>query len=224
MFCRQSRLLVRVLGLTLFGLASGVGHANSEVVISDDGRQIQINGDGSWVQLSKDRYATNAAGQRLRLKPDGTWSFATATKQMDSTPLTALTAANESTLFLPKVEILKRKIKRAKSIHAETNTVYHLQVINDTDQTIRLADDLQNRLIAGSSTGARYAIASIEVPALQVGPGERVNITIVAEGAPQWFGVKAMTLEVAANALGNSSRRVLSKSMNEVDKRNVDSF
>ena len=201
---------------------AGVAVAQEEVVISDDGRQIQINGDGTWVQLSKDRYATNSAGQRLRLKPDGTWNVMADTERTQGTPLTRLSAANETTLFLEKVEILKRKIKRAKSIHAQSNTVYHLQVLNDTSDVIRLDVDLTGALTAGHSSGGRFPIERVSYDRAEIAPGERGQLTVVAEGAPQWFGVKYMTLEVAANALGNSNRRVLSKNMTEVVKREVE--
>ncbi len=207
---------------TMFFLWPAFSMATSEVVISDDGRQIQLNGDGTWVQLSKDRYATNAAGQRLRLAADGTWSIVDSDKTLQGAPLTPITAANESTLFLAKVEILKRQIKRAKSVHAETVTVYQLQIKNDTDQTISLEGDLSQRFVASSSGGTEYPIESIEVDKPQVAPGERGNITLVALGSPRWFGTKYMALEVAANTLGNSEKRILSKSMNEVDKRTVD--
>ena len=205
----------------LLGFAVGAS-AQEEVVISDDGRQIQINGDGTWVQLSKDRYATNAAGQRLRLKADGTWSVIDDSKRPQGTPLSRLSAANETTLFLAKVEILKRKIKRAKSIHAQSNTVYHVQVLNDTPDVIRLDGDLRGALTAGHSSGGRFDIERVSYDRAEVAPGERGQLTVVAAGAPQWFGVKYMTLEVAANALGNSDRRVLSKNMTDVVKREVE--
>lgn len=204
-----------------------------EVVISDDGRQIQLSGDGSWVQLSKDRYATNAAGQRVRLKADGTWTIIdddelAAMLERPSVspqrPLSPLTAASESTLFLARVEILKRRIKRAKSVHAETNTVYHLQVLNDSTEHIQLTAGLKNVLRARSSSGGEYPIESVAFDKASVAPGERSDIQVVAKGAPQWFGVKYMVLEVAAGALGNRQQRILSKSMDDVEKRSVDSL
>ncbi len=199
-----------------------------EVVISDDGRQIQLNGDGTWVQLSRDRFATNAEGRRVRLKPDGTWTLlsedtaAAAPRAAAGAPLTPLQAASESTLHLAKVEILRRKIKRAKSIHAETHTVYHLSVRNDTNTTLDLTAPLQDALTARSSSGGEFEILSVDVDEEQLAPGARTNIRVEAEGAPQWFGVKYMQLEVAAGALGNSERRILSKSMDEVEKQSVD--
>ena len=222
MECGQKWKLVGAL-LVLLGMSASA----DEVVISDDGRQIQINGDGTWVQLSKDRYAVNAAGERIRLKPDGTWSFlgdATPADAQAPVALTPISAALESTLFLSKVEIRKRRIERAKSTHAEVRTVYYLQVVNDGPADITLDNSLSEKLTPGSSSGAEFDVISVDSPTGLIKPGERETIEVVADGAPRWFGVKAMTLKVAAGALGNRQSRVLSKIMSDVDRRNVDAF
>jgi hypothetical protein len=219
-------LKVVVLGIAL-SLAPSTTLAE-EVVISDDGRQIQLNGDGTWIQLSRDRYATNAEGRRVRLRPDGTWTLMTDAEAVAKVApaagaqLTPLKAASESTLHLAKVEILRRKIKRAKSIHAETRTVYHLGVRNDTEAPLELSPDLKRALKARSSSGGEFEILTLDIEQQRLAPGERTNIRVEAEGSPQWFGVKYLQLEVAAGALGNADRRLLSKSMDEVDKRSVD--
>jgi len=218
----QKLVLLSVLFVLL-----GLSASGAEVVISDDGRQIQINGDGTWVQLSKDRYAINAAGQRIRLKPDGTWSLlgdAKPANSSDQTVLTPISAALESTLFLSKVEILKRRIERAKSTHAEVRTVYHLQVVNDSPADITLDNTLSAKLLPGSSSGAEFEVISVRFATDLIKPGERETIEVIADGAPRWFGVKAMTLEVPAGVLGNRQSRVLSKIMSDVERRNVDAF
>jgi len=197
--------------------------AREEVVISDDGRQIRLNGDGSWVQLSRDRYATTASGQRVRLKPDGTWSTMDAGDAVASEGRAGIAPANDSTLYLNKVEILKRNIKRAKSIHAETRTVYEVQVVNETDAPIQLQVDLVDRLRAFSSSGANFPIESVSFERDEIAPGERGMIRVVAAGAPKWtFGVRHLALEVDAQTLGNADKRILSKNMNEVERRNVE--
>ena len=218
----QKRMLLSVLFML-----SGLSASAAEVVISDDGRQIQINGDGTWVQLSKDRYAINAAGERIRLKPDGTWTLLGEVAAADSpgqAALTPISAGLESTLFLSKVEILKRRIERAKSTHAEVRTVYHLQVVNDSPADITLDNTLATKLIPGSSSGAEFEVISVRFPTGLIKPGDRETIEVVADGAPRWFGTKAMILEVPAGALGNRQPRVLSKIMSDVDRRNVDAF
>jgi hypothetical protein len=222
MQCNPKRVLLSVLFML-----SGLSASAAEVVISDDGRQIQINGDGTWVQLSKDRYATNADGQRIRLKPDGTWSLIGDAAPADSAgqaALTPISAALESTLFLSKVEILKRRIERAKSTHAEVRTVFHLQVVNDSPGDIILDNALSTKLRPGSSSGAEFEVISVTFPSALIKPGERETIEVVADGAPRWFGTKAMTLEVPAGVLGNRQSRVLSKIMSDVERRNVDAF
>jgi hypothetical protein len=123
-----------------------------------------------------------------------------------------------------KVEILRRKIKRAKSIHAETRTVYHLSVRNDTTNDIELNSALQGALKARSSSGGEFPILAVDFGETRLAPGARTDIIVEAEGSPTWFGVKYMQLEVAAGALGNSDRRILSKSMNEVERRSVESL
>ena len=201
-----------------------------EIVISDDGRQIQLNGDGSWVQLSADRYAINAAGERIRLKPDGTWSVlgeqVLSPSRSNVTPLSGANslAAVQSTLFLAKVEILKRRIKRAESVHAETRSIYYLRVINDGATDIRVDASLADKLVARSSSGMVFPISSVEFEDAVIVTGQHATIRIEAEGSPQWFGVKTMVLEVAPNALGNSQTRLLNKSMDDVERRSVDNI
>lgn len=219
------KLAIRfTLVIFLFWLG-GLSAMADEVVISEDGRQIQLNGDGTWVHLSKDRYANNAAGQRVRLKPDGTWSLlgdVTSNATQTGVPLTPMTAALESTLFLAEVEILRLRIKRAKSVHAATRSIYHLQVVNDSQTDVELDDTLASKLTARSSSGAEFPIEEVTFSTSRIKPGERGVVQIVADGSPRWFGVKAMLLEVAPGALGNRQSRVLSKSMDDVDKRDVD--
>ena len=57
-----------------------------------------------------------------------------------------------------------------------------------------------------------------------IAPGEDQVIEVVAKGGPRWFGVKFLSLEVDAGALGNGVKRILAKNMDEVVRRDVDSF
>ena len=222
--------LVRQSVVLLVCLLSAAWVCAEEIVISDDGRQIQLNGDGSWVQLSADRYAINAAGERIRLKPDGTWSVLgdqalAPSRSNPASPSGANSlAVIQTTLFLAKVEILKRRIKRAKSVHAETSSIYHLRVINDGATDIQLDASLADKLVARSSSGEVFPISAVEFEDPVIVAGQQATIRIEAEGSPQWFGVKTMVLEVAANALGNSQPRLLNKSMDDVERRSVDNL
>jgi len=220
-------LLLRVSAMAVMTSLVAAQAISDEIVISDDGRQIQLNSDGSWVQVSRDRYATNADGERVRLGPDGRWRVLVQDQgqnQADasSSALTPMIAAGESALYLAKVEILKRRIKRAKSVHAQTNTVYHLQIRNDSNEVIELGDDLAASLTARSSSGRVYTIESVSYDDDVIEPGEQAGVRVVAAGSPKWFGVKFLSLEIAAGALGNAQKRVLSKNMNDIKKVSVD--
>lgn len=215
-------------------MCCGVTLAADEVVVSDDGRQIRLNGDGTWVQLSQDRFATRTDGERVRLKPDGTWTIvrqdqADIVPATPSTPSAALDPApallsSDNTLYLSRVQIERRRIKRAKSIHADTRMVFHVRIVNESDTDLELRPDARNGLVVRSSRGVEYPVEALSFNETRIAPGARGDAVVVASGAPQWFGVKFLSLEVAANTFGNATPRVLSKNMNEVERKEVDSF
>ena len=59
--------------LFLLALLSGSIFADDNIVLSDDGREVRLNADGSWEYLSEDRFATTESGTRIRLREDGQW-------------------------------------------------------------------------------------------------------------------------------------------------------
>lgn len=195
-----------------------------EVVVSDDGRQIRLNDDGTWVQVSQDRFATNAQGQRIRLRADGSWNVISASSEdivrSGSIPNTA-SLQDEPVIFLKNVEILRREIKRAKSTHAETRMRYTIGVDNKTEQTVKL--DLTGPFEATTNRGGEYPLLSADGPS-QVLAGQQAEVVVVVEDSPAWFGVKFLSLEVPAKAIGNAGARLLNKNMNEVKRINVDDF
>ena len=207
-----------------------------EVVVSDDGRQIRLNDDGTWVQVSQDRFATNAQGQRIRLRADGSWNVISASSEdivrSGSIPNTA-SLQDEPVIFLKNVEILRREIKRAKSTHAETRMRYTIGVDNKTEQTVAL--DLTGPFEATTNRGGEYPLLSADGPSQvhpllsadgpsQVLAGQQAEVVVVVEDSPAWFGVKFLSLEVPAKAIGNAGARLLNKNMNEVKRINVDDF
>ena len=215
MFTRYSVSILLVLA------ASAIAE---EVVVSDDGRQIRLNDDGTWVQVSQDRFATNAQGQRIRLRADGSWNVISASSEdivrSGAIPNTA-SLQDEPVIFLKNVEILRREIKRAKSTHAETRMRYTIGVDNKTEQTVAL--DLTGPFEATTNRGGEYPLLSADGPS-QVLAGQQAEVVVVVEDSPAWFGVKFLSLEVPAKAIGNAGARLLNKNMNEVKRINVDDF
>lgn len=212
-----------LLALVLFALAFSA--FAEEVVVSDDGKQIRLNDDGTWVQVSQDRFATNAQGQRVRLRADGTWNvMSVAPNDLDQPgrpEQVAVSLQDEPVLFLKSVEILRREIKRAKSTHAETRMRYTIGVDNKTEEAVTL--DLTGPFNATTSRGGEYPTLSVDGPG-KIDAREQGEVVVVVQDAPAWFGIKYLSLEVPAGAVGNASKRLLNKNMNEVKRLRVDQF
>lgn len=194
----------------------------SEVVISDDGRQIRLNDDGTWAQISQDRFATTLAGERVRLRPDGSWNYVhDASPPASSVKAPGPVIEDEAVLFLKSVEILRREIKRAKSTHAETRMRYTIQIDNVTEEDVSV--DKSARFSAGSNRGGSYETLEV-FGADRVAAGASGEVVVIVDGSPVWFGTKYLSLEVPANAIGNSVQRMLNKRMDEVRRISVDNF
>ena len=209
----------------VFALVAATAAAE-EVVVSDDGRQIRLNDDGTWRQVGGVSYATTASGARVRLRPDGSWQVLDAGESAAVPPPAVVRpelepAAMDVSLELNQVEILRRKIKRSKTTHSQTVTVYHFSVRNEGNNLLRLGDDLIDELRARSSSGGEWPIVSMDIDQPELTRGQQAVIRVVADGAPQWFGVKYMELQVAPGALGNRERIKLRKPMKQVERRSV---
>ena len=220
----------RVSWIFIVGLCNAA-YAADETVISDDGRQIRLKGDGTWVQLSQDRYATNAAGQRIRLRPDGTWNVMSHARVQAEAGDTSgrerhqqQALVDEPVLYLGQVEILKRSIRRSKSTHADKRMRFVVEVDNRSQQTLHIPNDLERLVGVLDNRGGVYTVTSVRVDTSEIAAGNRGKVYVETKDAPQWFGLKYLTVKVDAGGLGNEQPRLLNKRMDEVVRREVDSF
>jgi|SaaInlStandDraft_1057018.scaffolds.fasta_scaffold120189_2 hypothetical protein len=69
---RYKALLSSVIFLILGWSVNAIA---AEDVVSDDGREVRLNEDGTWSLLSRDRFATTPDGRRIRLMTDGRWEL-----------------------------------------------------------------------------------------------------------------------------------------------------
>ncbi len=193
---------------------------SAEVVVTDDGKQIRLNDDGTWTQVSQDKFATTASGERIRVRANGSWNYVSAPdNQVAHKPLPVVT--DEVVIFLESVEILRREIKRSKSKHADTRMRYTVRITNGTDDTIAVDKDAAFR--STTNRGGDYDLLSVTGPSTVL-PSTVADLIVVVADSPAWFGVKYLSLEVPPNALGNSVRRLLNKDMDEVKRLRVDQF
>lgn len=229
------RLTLVLTALLITNICSAV-----EYVISDDGHQIQLNDDGSWIQVSKDRHTTTTDGRRIRLKPNGRWvvmpktsgeakpvlntDHLTTDLTSQTKPQPLIPNVSDISIFLPKVEILKKKTKMLKSSRIDTRTVFHLQIVNGSKQTLQLDETIKSGLTATSSGKDKFPITTIQFSTASIAPGQHAAMTVFTEGSPKWFGIKYLNIQIDKNVIANNSAKILSMNIDDVIKRNVNSF
>ena len=166
---------MRILLYLLVTLAMPV-LGEEEIVLSDDGREVRLNADGSWAFVSEDRYATTKAGDRIRLRSDGQWeavkdpSWQTATA-ISRNPATA-EGLSVSDFVIESVRSTKHKNSRVRN-----------QMVIDIPMTER--EDLVRALEARrvgvkDSKGRSYEITSVAM--------RESRLRIIADDAPTWWG------------------------------------
>ena len=232
----MSALIRQLLHLSTITLCAGycLSVDAQEIVIDSDGRQIQLNDDGSWSMLSRDRFATNEAGERIRIRADGTWAISDSTNStpaQTSKPTSATSGQAHKpaldalvSVYLAGVEIQRKQLKQQKRQRTETRTIYTVRLVNNSDSSVALTNNLKNNLVASSSRGTQYDIESVRLPSPTIAPGNQGDITVIAIGSPQWFGVKYLSLEFAETTFGSSARRILRKDMGDVVRTDVEEF
>lgn len=230
-----SRLTIGCLVLLTFAGANAV-----EDVVSDDGREIRLHDDGSWSVLSRDRFATTRDGRRIKLSPDGSWSVVSQTDNASAAdasqvPATAtvasqhqqaedLIAPGSAGILLTRVDILKKKTKSHKAVTVDTRMAYYLRINNPGDQSIALNQQQVDNMVAVDSKGRRYPVLELRYDKDQISSGASEQVVLLVDGAPRWYGVKFLSLEIAGNTFGAHRKIVLSKNVNDVSTVVVDEF
>ena len=222
--------------LTLFITAGAASYAE-QVVVTDDGSEVLLKDDGSWVQLSRDRYATSRNGDRIRLRPNGQWDQVVepglAGMESEKAPLAtspikpnAISSAAKADyrLLLDKAEILKVEVKTQKSRRIETRTVFHLALTNQSSVAMELSGLKKSQFSATASSREKFDVIAIQPAQGTLRAGERATIKVVADGSPQWFGIKYMSLKVDAGTFRDGPEQVLSINFDDVVRRKVDAF
>ena len=215
-------------------------------VVSDDGREVRLHDDGTWSLLSRDRFATTQDGRRIKLMPNGQWVEVTQSTDggvavSTAVPTSASTSTSTSTstsakrlpvnelgggagILLTRVDVLKKKTKTHKSHKVDTRMAYHLQITNPGDQAIVLNQQLATAMQAADSKGRKYTTLSLRYEGDQIAAGASKQVVVLIDGAPRWYGVQFLSLEIAPDTFGGNRRMVLSKNMNDVTTLVVEEF
>ncbi len=220
-----------------------VGASAAEDVVSDDGREIRLHDDGTWSILSRDRFVTTRDGRRIKLSPDGKWSVITQAEnapfadasEVSEVPAAAaagnqpqraedIIAPGSAGILLTRVDILKKKTKSHKAVTVDTRMAYYLRINNPSDQPISLNQQQTDKMIAVDSKGRRYPVLALRYDKEQISSGASEQVVVLVDGAPRWYGVKFLSLEIDDNTFGSHRKIVLSKNMNAVSTVVVGEF
>jgi len=116
----------RFIAIIFLALLANGAHSADKKLITDDGREVLLKDDGSWIFRSTDRFANTDDGRRVRLKQDGSWHYV-KNKAMKSTTKTQTPGP---VIKLEKVIIEKYERKALKNTRVKTRTVFYLQLEN----------------------------------------------------------------------------------------------
>jgi len=194
---------------------------NAETVLSDDGREVLLNDDGSWEYVSGDRFATRDDGSRIRLSEDGSWQeVADERKWVQARTLSKDRFTDGAYSF----ELVEVQIESVRSTQQKNTRVRSqiLLTINVTSQQhlppIELARDVFK---VSDSKGRVYPVTDVSLKTAEHRAGETMSIRVIAAGAPRWWGVKYFRLEIDPGTVGNATGLVLIKAMSAVLKKEV---
>lgn len=193
-----------------------------EIVLSDDGREVRIKQDGSWEFVSDDRFATTRDGERVRLKFDGSWERIEDDRNWITVPAAATSFSKDKVtegsiqLEITEVIIESVRTRQQKNTRLRSQVVTRINIVSTETQSFTLQPiDIS----LSDSRGKHYEIVSIAPERIQVAPDAPVEVRIIADDSPKWWGVKFFEYEIAPGVLGNTQSLELTRSMNEVLKR-----
>lgn len=198
---------------------------NAEIVLSDDGREVKLNDDGSWEYVSGDRFATRDDGSRIRLGEDGSWQEVTDERKwltVSTQPRQLSKDRQEDGAYsfeLAEVEIESVRSTQQKNTRVRSQILLIIKVTSQQHlPRIELARDLFK---VSDSKGRVYPIKDVSLITGENKADETLSFRVIASGAPRWWGAKFFRLEIDPGTAGNVTGLVLIKSMSEVTKKEV---
>ncbi len=186
----------------------------SQKIITDDGREVLLDDDGTWIFNTTDRFANTKDGRRVRLKEDGNWLYvgaATAKSEEQKNPLPL-------DIKLQKVVIEKYEKKTLKNTRVKTRTAFYLQLKYPIQKNINVRDNDISLIEVRDNNGKNYPVLSIK---------QDTNTTLIvrADKSPSILDdAKSMQITLKAGAFGIETPITLSQRTSDFDEVAVDGF
>jgi len=197
--------------------------AADQEVLTEDGREVLLKEDGTWVFRSTDRYVNTKDGDRIRLKNDNTWEY------IGKAPLTSKQQVRSTTLDikLKRIVVETYKEKVHKNVRTETQTVFYLKMNLDPvarNNVSASSSDLHNIKVRDNK-GNDYPVLSIYPDSVNLTPDSEQLITIRADGFPGLFSdASSIEIELLPGIFNLGESVILSQRINNVEKVRVEGF
>lgn len=204
-------------------LALGNADAQNQQVITDDGREVLLNEDGSWMFKSNDRFANTPDGRRVRLKDNGRWEYIGHAPVATAT----LVRTTDLELKLDKVVVEKYEKKVQKNVRLKTWMVFYVNVDVSPllKDSIALQKDNPALIEVRDDTGKIYPVVSIHASSAMLEPGTKTVLEIRADSAPTIFSeAKTMQITFTPRMLNTREAISLSYRIDDFDEKKVSKF
>jgi hypothetical protein len=216
-----SPLIICVLALLL--VPGSKAYAADQHVITDDGREVLLRGDGTWEFRSTDRFANTKDGQRVRLKQDGSWQY------VGNAPMVSAEHVRSTLLDikLQNVIIEKQQIKAQKNIRLRTQTVFYvdLGLSAKAKNNISITENDVSHIEVTDNNGKTYPVLSIDPAPTVLMPGSDTTVLIRADGSPVWIDdVKSMSVIFKPEIYGVRHPVTLSRDVDDFEEKKVAGF
>ncbi len=216
-----SALMICMLALLL--MPGSQAYSADQKVITDDGREVLLRGDGTWVFRSTDRFASTEDGQRVRLKQDGSWEY------VGNAPVVSEEHVRSTLLDmkLQNVVIERQYIKVQKNIRTRTQTVFYvnLGLSAKAKNNISLSENDVSHIEVIDNNGKTYPVLSIHPAPTELTPGSDTTLVIRADGSPVWIDdVKSMSVIFKPEIYGVQQPVSLSRDIEDFEEKKVTGF
>ncbi|ARN75061.1 hypothetical protein [Oceanicoccus sagamiensis] len=214
----------------LFSLLLQTPLQAAEQIVSDDGREVQLNADGSWEYKSTDRFATTADGRRVRLSADGQWAYTGEKSAAGQKVVSDQKYIDEQSLDIVLSDVVIETVKGkkapgSKNPRKKTRSVFYLTVNLDKSAEADLSATLNTRDFTVEDTdGRNYPVTAVEPDLVSIKPAGEAQITVYADGSPHWWTTKSMTVTVNKTVFASNKAISLSRPLAEAKKKQSDSF
>lgn len=220
-FQKHTPLIIYMLMLLL--IPGSEAMSADQQVITDDGREVLLKGDGTWVFRSTDRFANTDDGQRVQLKQDGSWQY------VGNAPM-ATEEHVRSTLLdikLQKIVIERHEKKVQKNVRLRTQTVFYVNfgLSARAKNNISITKNDVTHIEVNDNNGKTYPVLSIHPAPVVLKPGSNTIMVIRADRSPLLLDdVKSMSVIFKPEIYGIQQRVTLSRGVDDFEEKKVSGF